>query len=66
MWSVISGDFDKKLMPEECLNIVVQNVDKGNIVVFHDSEKAEANLQFSLPRVLNHFTQIGWTFKALQ
>jgi len=66
MWSVISGDFDKKLVPEECLNIVIQNADYGNIIVFHDSEKAEANMRYALPKVLNHFTQIGWKFKALQ
>jgi len=66
MWSVISGDFDQNLLGEECLNNVVQNTDKGNIIVFHDSEKAEKNMKYALPRLLNHFTQIGWTFKALK
>jgi peptidoglycan/xylan/chitin deacetylase (PgdA/CDA1 family) len=65
MWSVISGDFDQKLLPEECLNIVVQNTQKGNIIVFHDSEKAEKNMKYVLPRLLNHFTQIGWKFKVI-
>ena len=65
MWSVISGDFDEKLLPEECLNIVVQNTEKGNIIVFHDSEKAEKNMKYVLPRLLNHFTQIGWKFKVV-
>ncbi len=65
MWSVISGDFDSRLLPEECLNNVVQNTEKGNIIVFHDSDKAEKNMKYVLPRLLNHFTQIGWTFKKL-
>ncbi len=65
MWSVISADFDKNIVPEECVNIVIQNADYGNIIVFHDSEKAETNMRYALPKVLNHFTQIGWKFKAL-
>ncbi|MCX6181569.1 MAG: polysaccharide deacetylase family protein, partial [Bacteroidetes bacterium] len=60
-----SADFDQNIMPEECLNIVMQNADYGNIIVFHDSEKAETNMRYALTRVLNHFTQIGWEFKAL-
>lgn len=66
MWSVISGDFDQNLLGEECLNNVVQNTEKGNIIVFHDSEKAEKNMKYALPRLLNHFKQIGWKFKALK
>jgi peptidoglycan/xylan/chitin deacetylase (PgdA/CDA1 family) len=66
MWSVISADFDKNIVPEECVNIVIQNADYGNIIVFHDSEKAETNMRHALPKVLNHFTQIGWKFKALK
>ena len=65
MWTVISGDFDQNILPEECLNNVVQNTDKGNIIVFHDSEKAEKNMKYALPRLLNHFTQIGWKFKVI-
>lgn len=66
MWSIISGDFDQNLLGEECLNNVVQNTEKGNIIVFHDSEKAEKNMKYALPRLLNHFKQIGWKFKALK
>ncbi|MCX6183192.1 MAG: polysaccharide deacetylase family protein, partial [Bacteroidetes bacterium] len=52
MWTVISADFDQNIMPEECLNIVMQNADYGNIIVFHDSEKAETNMRYALTRVL--------------
>jgi len=44
---------------------VVQNTEKGNIIVFHDSEKAEKNMKYVLPRLLNHFKQIGWEFKVI-
>ena len=66
MWDVLSGDFDKDLSPEDCFQNVVQNAGAGSIVVFHDSLKAEANLRYALPLVLDHFTNLGYTFSALK
>ena len=38
---------------------------KGSIVVFHDSVKASANMQYVLPRLLEKFSKEGFAFKAL-
>ena len=65
MWSVLSGDFDVKLSKEKCLNNVINNTEKGSIIVFHDSEKAFEKLQYVLPKVLAHFTNAGYIFKSL-
>jgi peptidoglycan-N-acetylglucosamine deacetylase len=65
MWDVLSGDFDKKISKEKCLQNVITNTEQGSIVVFHDSEKAFEKLQFCLPKVLYHFSNLGFTFKAL-
>jgi peptidoglycan/xylan/chitin deacetylase (PgdA/CDA1 family) len=65
MWEVISGDFDMKLSPENCLNNVLKNSKPGSIVVFHDSIKASANLKEVLPKVLEYFHQKGFEFKAI-
>ncbi len=65
MWSVLSGDFDKNLSKEKCLKNVLSNTTNGSIVVFHDSEKAFEKLHYCLPKVLAHFTQLGYQFKAL-
>lgn len=65
MWSVLSGDFDKKLSLEKCLNNVTLKSGPGDIVVFHDSEKAKKNLLYALPKVLDYFTQKGYSFKAI-
>ena len=65
MWDVLSGDFDKAIRPEKCLQNVVKSAKPGSIVVFHDSEKALANLKFTLPRVLEHFSQQGYQFDAI-
>jgi peptidoglycan/xylan/chitin deacetylase (PgdA/CDA1 family) len=65
MWSVLSGDFDTKLAPQQCLNNVILNTEPGSIIVFHDSTKAWDRMQYALPKVLNHFTQQGYTFRNL-
>ncbi|MCF3111416.1 polysaccharide deacetylase family protein [Niabella sp. CC-SYL272] len=65
MWDVLSGDFDRSLTPEKCLDHVVKHTRNGSIVVFHDSEKAFKNLAFALPRMLEFFSKKGFTFEAL-
>jgi len=65
MWDVLSADFDKNCSAEKCLKNVIENTKKGSIVVFHDSLKAEKNLKYALPKVLEHFTKQGFQFKAI-
>ena len=65
MWDVLSGDFDIMLEPEKCLANVLENIEPGSIVVFHDSEKAWDRMSYTLPRVLEYCTQKGWDVKAL-
>ncbi len=65
MWSVLSGDFDLDTSPETCANNVIVNARAGDIIVFHDSEKAANNMRFGLPKVLDYFSQKGFTFKAI-
>jgi len=65
MWDVLSGDFDPHLSKEECYEHTVKNIQNGSIVVFHDSDKSFKNLDYVLPRLLEHFTEEGYTFKAL-
>ena len=65
MWDVLSGDFDQNLSPEACLQNVVRKTKAGSIVVFHDSQKAKKNLQYVLPRMLEHFSNLGYKFKQL-
>jgi peptidoglycan/xylan/chitin deacetylase (PgdA/CDA1 family) len=65
MWSVLSKDYDSNIPGIECFLNVRNNVESGSIIVFHDSYKAQKNLKFALPMVLDHFTSMGYTFKAL-
>lgn len=65
MWDVLSGDFDKRISNEKCLNNVIRKVKKGSVVVFHDSLKAESKIRYVLPRVLANLTEKGYRFEAI-
>lgn len=65
MWDVLSGDFDKSIPPEKCLENVLKNTTNGNIIVMHDSEKSKDKIYYALPRILDHFSQKGYLFKAI-
>jgi peptidoglycan/xylan/chitin deacetylase (PgdA/CDA1 family) len=66
MWDVLSGDFDIRLSPQQCLANVLKYAEKGSIIVFHDSTKAWSRMSYALPRVLAHFSEQGYVFKALE
>lgn len=65
MWDVISYDFDTSITPEKCLENVLNNVQSGSIIVFHDSKKAFKNLEFVLPRTLQFLKEKGYFCEKL-
>ena len=65
MWDVLSGDFDPKTTPKKCLHNVKNNTTEGSVVVFHDSLKAADNLKYTLPKVLEYFTEKGYRFEGV-
>jgi peptidoglycan/xylan/chitin deacetylase (PgdA/CDA1 family) len=65
MWSVLSGDFDLSITPEQCLKTVLKNTESGSVVVFHDSEKAFEKLRYALPAVLKYFSGNGYQFESI-
>lgn len=65
MYDVIAFDWDKEKSGGTCLNYVIKYAQPGSIIVFHDSLKAEKNMKYALPKVLDHFSKLGYTFKKL-
>ena len=65
MWDVLSGDFDPALSGEKCYENIVENAVPGSIIVLHDSRKAEPRLRYLLPRLLEHFSALGYRFDAV-
>ena len=66
MWNVLSIDWDVFVSRKTCLKNVISKANSGSIIVFHDSMKASKNMQYALPKVLEHFTEKGFVFKALE
>jgi len=64
MWSKLSCDYNPKLNRKDSLNALLKSK-PGDIIVFHDSEKAFENLKFLLPALLAAYTNKGFAFKAL-
>ncbi len=65
MWDVLSYDYDASLSKEECLQNVLKNIKPGSVVVFHDSLKAEKNLRYVLPKVLEKIGGINLPFRVI-
>ncbi|MEQ1585521.1 MAG: polysaccharide deacetylase family protein [Cyclobacteriaceae bacterium] len=65
MWDVLTQDYFQSMSPERCLNGSLKATRPGSIIVFHDSLKAERNLNYTLPRYLDYFSKQGFVFSAL-
>lgn len=65
MWSVLTQDWKSNISNEYCYEKIIKSINKGSIVVFHDSFKAEEKLKYLLPRVLEHFSSRSFNFKSL-
>ena len=65
MWSILSYDWDSGVSEEQCLENVQKHLSPGSIVVFHDSLKAEKNLRYALPRVLESIREKGWNVSGV-
>jgi peptidoglycan/xylan/chitin deacetylase (PgdA/CDA1 family) len=65
MWDVLSADFDASFSPEQCVRNVLSHAEIGSLIVFHDSEKAEKNLRYALPLVLESLKNRGFRFHKI-
>ncbi|MBS3769832.1 MAG: polysaccharide deacetylase family protein [Bacteroidales bacterium] len=65
MWDVLSGDYNRRCSSRSILQHLLNSVGPGSIVVFHDSEKAEANIKKVLPQFLKHFQEEGYIFPLI-
>jgi len=65
LWSLLPGDFDKRISKEECLARSIKHTKSGTIIVFHDNLVAKDKVLYVLPKYIEHFTKIGYIFKAL-
>lgn len=65
MWDLLSMDYSRNVSRRRCTNIVLNGLHSGAIIVFHDSKKAEKNLRYALPRVLDGVKEKGFRFDVI-
>ena len=65
MWSLLSMDYDQKKDPNRLLSSLSKKVKAGDIIVFHDSQKAKKNLQKILPQFIDVAHSKGLKFELL-
>lgn len=65
MWSIITKDYEATLSPQNCLKRTIKQIKPGSILVFHDSVKAEKNLKYTLPLLIEYLKKEGYTFSVL-
>lgn len=65
MWDVLSGDFDTQISGETCFQNVIKHAGPGSIIVFHDSTKAWDRMSYALPKLLQHFSALGYRFETI-
>jgi peptidoglycan/xylan/chitin deacetylase (PgdA/CDA1 family) len=66
MWSVLTRDFDPAVGNEECLQIALEGLKPGAIIVFHDNLKARDKVRYTLPKLLEHMEKEGYRSEKLE
>lgn len=65
MWDVLSADYNQRLSAEKCFRNTLNAIRPGSIIVYHDSLKAERNLTYSLPRIIDECLNRGYMFSPI-
>jgi peptidoglycan/xylan/chitin deacetylase (PgdA/CDA1 family) len=52
-WSVLTQDYNTNINPQKTIQKHLNKLQNGDILVFHDSEKAFENLKIMLPATIN-------------
>lgn len=65
MWNILAGDWVQELSPEKCYRRISRRIKAGDIIVFHDSEKAWDRMSYCLPRILEKYSKEGMQFEKI-
>ena len=65
VWDVLSGDFDFTLEVNQVIHNVIDNVQSGSILVFHDNKKYKNSTLTALTKVITTLKKRGFGFEAI-
>ena len=64
MWDVFSWDFKKDIKFEKIYSNVIDNVENGSVIVFHNNIKSFKNLKGILEKILVKLMKEGYSFST--
>ena len=65
MWDVLSYDFNTKITASNLKKNVLDNVQNGSIIVFHDNKRSEKILKENLEKILKALIKKGYSFSTI-
>ena len=65
MWDVLSYDFKKNIKSNTLQRNILDNIENGSIIVFHDNKKSEKILKKNLEEILKKIREKGYVFSKL-
>ena len=65
LWDVLSMDFSKSITTSRIKNNVLNNVENGSIIVFHNNQKSFNNLKPVLKETITELKKKGYTFSTI-
>lgn len=66
LWDVLTMDYDQEIDARQVVRNVIAHTEKGSIIVFHDNLKAQDNIRYALPRILDYYSKRDYTFCNLE
>ncbi len=61
MWDVLTKDYNQRISGEDCFQNIRKYARKGSIIVFHDSLKAQKNVEYALPKSIEFLLEQGFS-----
>ena len=65
LWDVLSMDFNNSIITSKIKNNVLNNVENGSIIVFHNNQKSFKNLKSVLMETIAKLKKRGFTFSTI-
>ena len=65
MWDVLSYDFKKDIRSNILQRNILDNIESGSIIVFHDNKKSEKILKKNLKKIKKKIRGKGYIFSKL-
>jgi len=64
MWDLVTRDYSKHLDGKQVLENIKKYSRNGSIITFHDSIKAQKNIEYALPLSIEWLLEQGYEFKT--